>query len=167
MTMTKTITASSILRTETTQFAMFLHAYRECSPAIREVVDEMTEILVDAEATEDDRLMATTTIIEAIFPGLSVDMMEDFSNGMQSSTAVKVRAELDAELDAEEATFAERLRAIMQAKGVSQEQLALMTGVGQPAISNMLKRQCRPQRRTIVRLAQALDVAESELWPVE
>lgn len=163
MTMTKTITASSILRTETTQFAMFLHAYRECSPAIREVVDEMTEILVDAEATEDDRLMATTTILEAIFPGLSVDMMEDFSNGMQSSTAVKVRTELDAE----EATFAERLRAIMEAKGVSQEQLALLTGVGQPAISNMLKRQCRPQRRTIVRLAQALEVAESELWPVE
>lgn len=163
MTMTKTITASSILRTEATQFAMFLHAYRECSPAIREVVDEMTEILVDAEATEDDRLMATTTIIEAIFPDLSVDMMEDFSNGMQSSSAVNVRVELDAE----EATFAERLRAIMEAKNVSQEQLALLTGVGQPAISNMLKRQCRPQRRTIVRLAQALDVAESELWPVE
>jgi len=142
---------------------MFLHAYRECSPAIREVVDEMTEILVDAEATEDDRLMATTTIIEAIFPGLSVDMMEGFSNGMQSSSAVNVRVELDAE----EATFAERLRAIMEAKNVSQEQLALLTGVGQPAISNMLKRQCRPQRRTIVRLAQALDVAESELWPVE
>ena len=94
MTMTKTISASSILRTETTQFAMFLHAYRECSPAIREVVDEMTEILVDAEATEDDRLMASTTIIEAIFPGVSVDMLEDSSNGMQSSTAAKVRTEL-------------------------------------------------------------------------
>ncbi|MFN9292273.1 MAG: helix-turn-helix domain-containing protein, partial [Planctomyces sp.] len=94
---------------------------------------------------------------------LSVDMMEGFSNGMQSSSAVNVRVELDAE----EATFAERLRAIMEAKNVSQEQLALLTGVGQPAISNMLKRQCRPQRRTIVRLAQALDVAESELWPVE
>ncbi len=163
MTMTRTITASSILRTETTQFAMFLHAYRECSPAIREVVDEMTEILVDSDATEDDRMMATTTIIEAIFPGLSMDMMEDFSNGMQLSTSVKIRNELDAE----EETFAERLRTIMETKGVSQEQLALLTGVGQPAISNMLKRQCRPQRRTIVRLAQALEVAESELWPVE
>ena len=163
MTMTKTISASSILRTETTQFAMFLHAYRECSPAIREVVDEMTEILVDAEATEDDRLMASTTIIEAIFPGVSVDMLEDSSNGMQSSTAAKVRTELAAE----EANFADRLRAIMEAKGISQEQLALMTAVGQPAISNMLKRQCRPQRRTIVRLAQALEVAESDLWPIQ
>jgi len=161
--MANTITASSILRNETTQFAMFLHAYRECNQPIREVVDEMTDILVDSEATDEDRLMATSTIMEAIFPSLSVDMLEDFSSGMQSSSARKVRAELDAE----EASFAERLRVIMDAKNISQEQLALQTGVGQPAISNMLKRQCRPQRRTIVRIAQALEVAESELWPSE
>ena len=161
--MTNTITACSILKMETTQFAMFLHAYRECSPEIREVVDEMTDILVDEEATEDDRSMAASTIVEAIFPSLSVDMIDGFSNKMQSTATRKLREELDAE----EATFANRLRAIMESKNISQEQLALLTGVSQPAISNMLNRKCRPQRRTLVRLAQALDVVESELWSAE
>ena len=159
--MTSIITASSILKMETTQFAMFLHAYRECSPEIREVVDEMTDILVGDEATEDDRSMAASTIVEAIFPSLSVDTIDGFANQMQSTSSKNLRKELEAE----EAKFAERLRAIMESKNISQEQLALLTGVGQPAISNMLNRKCRPQRRTVVRFAQALEVAESDLWP--
>ncbi len=35
----------------------------------------------------------------------------------------------------------------------------------QPAISQMLNRNCRPQKKTILRLAQALDVLPQELWP--
>ncbi len=161
--MTNTISASSILKTETAQFAMFLHAYRECSPEIREVVDEMTDILVSEDATEEDRTMAVATMVEAIFPSLSVDMIDGFSNQMQSTATRKLRDDLDAE----EATFANRLRSIMETKNVSQEQLALLTGVSQPAISNMLNRKCRPQRRTVVRLAQALEVNEDELWSAD
>ena len=48
---------------------------------------------------------------------------------------------------------------------MTQEQLAAKIGVGQPAISNMLNRQCRPQRRTVKRLATALDVSPEDLWP--
>jgi lambda repressor-like predicted transcriptional regulator len=158
--MTANISASSILKTETTQFAQFLHAYHECSEEIREVIDEMTEIIVDPEATEDDKTMAASTIIEAIFPGLSVDAIDSFCNGMQSRESRRIRSELDEE----EVTFADRLRQKMDEQGISQEMLATMTGVGQPAISNMLNRQCRPQRRTVARFAQALGVTEADLW---
>jgi len=48
---------------------------------------------------------------------------------------------------------------------MTQEALAAKLGVGQPAISNMLNRQCRPQRRTVLRLAQALGISPEELWP--
>jgi transcriptional regulator with XRE-family HTH domain len=65
----------------------------------------------------------------------------------------------------DEVQFAERLRQIMNQKGVTQEGLAEKIGVGQSAISMMLQRQCRPQKRTIQRLAEALDVHPEELWP--
>jgi transcriptional regulator with XRE-family HTH domain len=53
----------------------------------------------------------------------------------------------------------------MQAKKWTQEMLAEKAGVGQPAISNMLNRQCRPQRRTIQKFAAVLGVSPDELWP--
>ena len=68
-------------------------------------------------------------------------------------------------MDHEEATFAERLREVMKKKAVTQEQLADRIGVGQPAISLMLQRACRPQKRTVFRLAEALGVSPDELWP--
>lgn len=68
-------------------------------------------------------------------------------------------------MDREEVTFAERLRGVMEEKGVTQQTLADRVGVGQPAIAMMLARQCRPQQRTVVKLAQALGVDRSELWP--
>jgi transcriptional regulator with XRE-family HTH domain len=48
---------------------------------------------------------------------------------------------------------------------MTQAQLADKLGLGQPAISMMLQRNCRPQKRTVVRLADALGVAPEELWP--
>jgi len=48
---------------------------------------------------------------------------------------------------------------------MTQEELAEKTGVGQPAISNMLNRQCRPQHRTVRRFADALGISPEELWP--
>jgi transcriptional regulator with XRE-family HTH domain len=68
-------------------------------------------------------------------------------------------------MDREEATFADRLRAVMQERGVTQEQLAERIGVGQSAIAMMLQRQCRPQRRTVSRMAEALEVPPDRLWP--
>jgi transcriptional regulator with XRE-family HTH domain len=53
----------------------------------------------------------------------------------------------------------------MEAQGLSQAELAAKVGIGQPAVSMMLNRACRPQRKTVLRFAEALGVRPEELWP--
>ena len=69
------------------------------------------------------------------------------------------------EFDSQETAFAEKLKNLMKAKALTQSDLASRIGCSQPAISQMLRRQCRPQRSTINNLAAALDVEAHELWP--
>ncbi len=57
-----------------------------------------------------------------------------------------VAARLD-QLDSQEATFAERLRKILDEKNVTQEELAVRIDCTQSAISKILSRNARPQRR--------------------
>ena len=68
-------------------------------------------------------------------------------------------------MEREEATFAERLAALLEAKDMTQERLAEAIGVGQPAVSMMLNRNCRPQRRTVEKIAKALKVSPEDVWP--
>ena len=136
------------------QAAKFLRAYVECSDEIQAGIREMLEILNDPSTDEDDRDMTLATLADALFPDpherpLGVDLEEWEKHDTKSDEA---RAALQ-ELDREEETFAARLRDLMAGRRITQEELAAKIGVGQPAISNMLNRQCRPQRRTILRLA--------------
>lgn len=147
--------------------AYFLRAYLECSDAVQEVIRDALDILADPETDEDDRDMTLNTLADALFPNphegkLGLDLEESERMGAAHST--ETRAAIEG-MDAEEATFAERLRAVMAAQNITQEELAERTGVGQPAISNMLNRECRPQRRTVTRFAEALNVAPADLWP--
>lgn len=45
------------------------------------------------------------------------------------------------------------------------EKLADRAHCSQPAISQMLNRACRPQKKTILKLAEALNVEARDLWP--
>ena len=73
--------------------------------------------------------------------------------------------ELRAQMDQAEAAFAATLARLMAERQLTQAQLAERIGVGQSAISMLLKRRCRPQRRTLGKLAEALGVPVEELWP--
>ncbi len=64
-----------------------------------------------------------------------------------------------------EATFWDKVLQLMRSRSITQMQLAERLDSTQPAVSQMLKRRCRPQRSTIVSLANAFDVAPQELWP--
>ena len=64
----------------------------------------------------------------------------------------------------QEAEFAEKLRELLRARAITQAELAARVGSSQPAISLMLKRQCRPQKSTILSIASALNVDPRELW---
>ncbi len=149
------------------QAAKFLRAYLECSDEIQAGIRGMLEILNDPNTDNDDRDMTLMTLADALFPNphdgkLGMDLEE--SERIGAGCSEEMRATLE-EMDREEATFASLLRNAMEAQGITQEQLAAKIRVGQPAISNMLSRQCRPQRRTILRLAEALSVSPETLWP--
>lgn len=68
-------------------------------------------------------------------------------------------------MDSHEATFAHRLRDLMEAKQISQNELADRVGCSQPAISQMLNRNRRPRKKTILKFAEALNVYARDLWP--
>jgi transcriptional regulator with XRE-family HTH domain len=70
-------------------------------------------------------------------------------------------------MDKEEADFADRLRQLLEEKDITQQELAEKLGIGQSAISMMLGRSCRPQRKTVSRIAEALGVSSEALWPTK
>jgi lambda repressor-like predicted transcriptional regulator len=154
-------TITQLVNDEATRFARMLNAYNECSPAVQKIVREMAAIVADKNSTDDERMIANDTIVEAMLPLLTSDVREFTENRLRSAEA----REAAAELDQEEAAFADRLKRIMSERNMTQEQLAKITGVSQPAISNMLNRCCRPQRKTVGRFAEALGVSPNELWP--
>jgi ribosome-binding protein aMBF1 (putative translation factor) len=139
----------------------YLRAYAECSPKLQAALRDLIEALKDPDTDEDDRRMAERAIREALFPTGYVDLEEE----MQRATGEE--AEVLVEMDKEEATFAERVADLMSDRGMTQQDLAERIGVGQPAVSMMLKRQARPQRRTVEKVARALGVPTEEIWPTD
>jgi predicted XRE-type DNA-binding protein len=149
------------------QGAKFLRAYLECSDNVQAGIRELLDVVNDPETDDDDRESTLMTLADALFPNphegkLGADLEQTECLGAAHHDEMREALE---ELVREEQTFAERLRSLMDARDLNQQELAKMLGVGQPAISNMLNRQCRPQRRTVARIAKALDVNPEELWP--
>jgi lambda repressor-like predicted transcriptional regulator len=147
-------------------FAKCFRAYLECNEQVQGVIREMAEIVNSPEADEQEREMALGTLAEALFPEydgghLGIDLEEANKACVENSPDGK---EAQQELDRQEQAFADRLKTAMQQKGMTQAQLAGRAGVQQPAISMMLNRNCRPQQRTVRKLAEALGVTPQELW---
>lgn len=141
--------------------ARLLQAFVECSREMQEVALEMSEIVGDESATEDERAVAFDAMMQALFPGTSTDVLEKYQQLMKSPSA----AESAAALRTEERTFADRVRVEMKKKNVTQEQLAKAANISQPAVSNILNRRCRPQRKTVTRFAELLGLSPQDLWP--
>ncbi len=140
-------------------FAHLLQAYLARDVEDREDLAVMAGVVTDPSSDADDVQAALDTLRESLHStaeGVDLEAGDDLD---------EAEREVGRRMDAEEANFADRLGAIMAAKGMSQSQLARASGVGQPAISMMLTRNCRPQRRTVERLSRALDVAPGDLWP--
>ncbi|MCH7689081.1 MAG: helix-turn-helix transcriptional regulator [Planctomycetes bacterium] len=61
--------------------------------------------------------------------------------------------------------FGDTLSRLMAEKGLKQRDLAVRLGVKQPAVSALVKGQHKPQPRTLNKLAKALRVKPTDLWP--
>ena len=147
----------------------FWGALAECSDAVQEVVVTLLQVVKEPHTTPSERQRALMTIADALFLnpddedgeyGQDLDASESYAASRVPSLAGKVE-----KMNAQEAKFARRLRESMEAKRISQQELAERMGCSQPAISQMLHRKCRPQKKTILKLAEALNVQPCELWP--
>jgi lambda repressor-like predicted transcriptional regulator len=146
------------VRDNSTGDISLLGAYIECDDAVRRIVDKMVAICLSDESSDDEKRLAGSTIYDALFPvypkGVLGDDLEEAVSDL----------EVEQSLDEQEHQFANRVKSFMESKGISQIELSERTGVNQSAISMMLSRNCRPQRRTVRKIAQALGVSEGDLW---
>jgi lambda repressor-like predicted transcriptional regulator len=148
--------SDSVTMEELKAFAELLRVYLNCGEEDQRGIASMASIATDPNATEDEIEAALETLREGLFPTEALDLeidREPDEEGVRN------------QMDLEEQTFASRLDRCMKSKRMSQVELAAAIGVGQPAISMMLSRNCRPQRRTVEKIARALDVPPDELWP--
>lgn len=152
---------AKVVSNQVAQFAAFFRAYIECKPEVQQVIQELSAIVESDEATQEEREYAVSVMVEALFPGLAADTLETHRGWLSSEDTAKERQEVDNQ----EVFFGDKVRQLMTEKNISQELLAERVGVGQPAISNILNRKCRPQQKTIAKVATALGVSPSELWP--
>jgi len=152
------------MNTDTTSVS---HDRRNDSEQFRGTVLSMLEIIEADETSLADRRRAVSTIRDALQLHESRASFSVSLNALELGAAHRNRSidYLASEQDSLQARFAVRLKELMKAKAISQSQLASRVGCSQPAISQMLIRQCRPQRSTIMNLAAALDVEPTELWP--
>jgi lambda repressor-like predicted transcriptional regulator len=140
-----------------------LNALEECSPELRA---EAVELLKDLNSGELDPIAETATMTllsEILFPNTDDEGLYGLDR-LAPSQDPEAEAILE-EVDRVEADFASRVLECMNAAGMTQSDLAKRLGIGQPAISMMLQRSCRPQKRTIRRMAEALGVRAQDLWP--
>jgi len=143
---------------------------RDMSVAFRKMqqtVLRMLAVIENSNSTSQERQRACSTIRDAFEShddpyGYGVNLGKSEVNAAARYASVDYVAN---ELDSQEAAFAEKLRELMKTRAMTQSELASRVGCTQPAISQMLKRECRPQRKTIVGLANALNVDPRELWP--
>ncbi len=148
------------------RFAPLFQAYLECSDELQVHAQKLFKILSDPATDADDRALAAMTLADVLFPNFHEgELGSDLEECEAMAKHTPESRETLARMDEEEAVFADRLRAAMKERGVTQIQLAERLGVGQSAIAMMLQRQCRPQRRTIARMAEALEVQPETLWP--
>jgi transcriptional regulator with XRE-family HTH domain len=146
----------------------FWTALAECSEEVQRVVAQAVDVVKNPHTTPHERKRALATIADA----LSLKPDGDRGSGQDLVASEAKAAAQTASLardvskaDPQQAAFARRLRYVMEAKRISQVELAERVGCSQPAISQMLNRNCRPRKMTILKLAEALNVQATDLWP--
>src|SRR5262249_41253342 len=127
-------------------FAEMFHTYLECGDEVQAAIRDMVAVVNAPDATKEECDAALASIAEALLPSKPDGELGVCLEAYEKGASPDVKAVLE-QMDREEATFADRLGALMEAKGMTQSDLAAAIGVGQPAISMMLARNCRPQRR--------------------
>ena len=143
-------------------------ALTECDEELHAEAIDLFKQLESGELDADQRTATIALLAEILFPNTDEKGLPglDLAEGEAIAPSQNLEArEVLSRMDEEEANFAKRLRQLMEAKGLTQAQLADAVGIGPPAVSMILNRSCRPQRKTVLRFAEALGVSPEHLWP--
>jgi len=143
-------------------------ALEECDDELRAVALELFAQLASGELDPHEEASTLALLAEILFPnaddkgipGLDLVEAEKIVTGDDVSDALNTLAKMDRE----ERTFADRLQVAMTERGITQAELAEKIGVGQPTVSMMLNRTCRPQKKTVQKIATALGVTILTPW---
>ncbi len=149
--------------------APLVAALKECDDELRAVALELFAQLASGELDPHEEASTLNLLAEILYPnaddkgmpGLDLAEAEQIAAGDEPEAA-----RILADMNRQEGTFADRLQVAMTERGVTQAELAEKIGVGQPAVSMMLNRTCRPQKKTVQKIATALGVKPADLWPV-
>lgn len=166
--MTTTQNLSAFLAASPAQSAHFARAIAECDSELRQQVVELLDQLAAGGLSDYETHATTALIAEILYPNADHHGVPGLNLADAGAIARRESPEAGPELDdldGEEVTFADRLRVAMDERGVTQAERAAKVGIGQPVISMMLTRTCRPQRKTVAKLAAALGVLPEQLWP--
>jgi len=146
----------------------FVSALQECSEQLRADAERLMAIVDSPHSLAGEVGRAWNTLLDQfhLLPDdegrYGMDLARSEAGAAQRYPLLAREVE---RMDSQEALFADRLRQVMKDKNITQLQLAQRIECSQPAISQMLNRKCRPQRRTLEKLASALSVDIRELWP--
>ena len=126
----------------------FVCALMECDDELRTVAIELFEQLASGDLDKHEEQSTCALLAEILFP--NADAAGRPGLDLVEAEAIATEEHPDAgpilvDMDRQERTFAERLKSVMDDKGMTQALLAEKVGIGQPAISMMLNRTCRPQ----------------------
>jgi transcriptional regulator with XRE-family HTH domain len=153
----------------------FIRKYMECSDEVQSVVRSMFAVIESEHTTDEDRHRAFATIADAFHLRPEDGHGSYGLDFRKSQTDIETKhphpawqpiiADRHAQMDFQEAAFADRVKAILQQKNITQEELAERIDCTQSAVSKMLARKSRPQRKTILKMATALNVEPTLLWP--
>jgi len=144
-------------------FAETFPNYLQMSETIQAVVRDLVRLFNDPNIGEEER----QRVLQALAATLTAAHHERTGNGVgrEKSEETPEKERVREELDREETLFAANLKQRMQERNLIQAELAERVGLSQPAVSMLLARKYRPQRRTVRLIAQILGVEAGTLWP--
>jgi lambda repressor-like predicted transcriptional regulator len=140
-----------------------LAAFLKLEKKDQQSIGDKVKIAVDPNASDEQRHRAEEEVLAVLRkvggPAAGIRSLSQQDRLSAEQLALRGR------MDQQEVEFAERLSRLMAERQVTQAELARRIGVGQSAVSMLLSRKCRPQPRTLGKIAEALGVRVEDLWP--
>jgi DNA-binding XRE family transcriptional regulator len=153
----------SVKRNSALKISEVLQAFFQMDGRAQQQIHDQVRRLTDPRTSKAERDRAEQTLAAMLRSAGEKDQAGRVLARDERFTAA--HHELRAQMDQAEAAFTAALTRLMAERQLTQADLAERIGVGQSAIAMLLKRRCRPQRRTLGKLAEALSVPVEELWP--